>query len=136
MVIMMMSDDDNGDDDADEYVEVNTLKVVRGKRANSLKWDHTGGGGGVEHSVIEAYKWPNFLRPIYKQAKKGNTNKDHGRGVLSNHAIQKEKLEKTIPHHGMDGWMGGGNGSQTQIKHCNRSKHGSFQFGLKKGKKV
>ena len=40
-------DDDNGDDDADEYVEVNTLKVVRGKRANSLKWDHTEGGGGV-----------------------------------------------------------------------------------------
>ena len=93
------------------------------------------GGRGVEHSVIEAYKWPNFLRPIYKQAKKGNTNKDHGRGVVSNHAIQKEKLEKTIPHHGMDGWMGGGNGSQTQIKHCNRSKHGSIQFGLEKGKK-
>ena len=45
MMIMMMSDDDKGDDDADEYVEVNTLKVVRGKRANSLKWDHTGGGG-------------------------------------------------------------------------------------------
>ena len=40
-------DDDNRDDDADEYVEVNTLKVVRGKRANSLKWDHTEGGGGV-----------------------------------------------------------------------------------------
>ena len=42
---------------------------------------------------------------------------------------------KTIPHHGMDGNMGGGNGSQTQIKHCNRSKHGSIQFGLEKGKK-
>ena len=42
-----MSDDDSEDNDADEYVEVNTLKVVRGKRANSLKWDHTGGGGGV-----------------------------------------------------------------------------------------
>ena len=63
------------------------------------------GGRGVEHSVIEAYKWPNFLRPIYKQAKKGNTNKDPGRGVLRNHAIQKGKFEKTIPHHGMEGWM-------------------------------
>ena len=89
----------------------------------------------VEHSVIEAYKWPNFLRPIYKQAKKGNTNKDHGRGVLRNNGIHTGKLEKTIPHHGRDGWMGGGNGSQTQIKHCNRSKHDSIQFGLEKGKK-
>ena len=50
----------------------------------------------MEHSVIEAYKWPNFLRPIYKQAKKGNTNKDPGRGVLRNHAIQTGKFEKTI----------------------------------------
>ena len=97
------------------------------------------GGRGVEHSVIEAYKWPNFLRPIYKQAKKGNTNKDHGRGGMRNNGIKTGKLEKTIPHHGMDGYIyqyiGGGNGSQTQIKHCNRSKHGTIQFGLEKGKK-
>ena len=45
-----MSDDDSEDNDADEYVEVNTLKVVRGKRANSLKWDHTG-RGAVEHRL-------------------------------------------------------------------------------------
>ena len=43
-----------------EYMEscekqVNTWRVVGGKRANSLKWDHTG-GGEEEHSVIEAYK--------------------------------------------------------------------------------
>ena len=79
-------------------------------------------------------KLPSTNIQTSKERKYKHRSQKRGR-VVRTHAIQKGKFEKTIPHHGMDGWMGGGNGSQVQIKHCNRSKHGFIQFGLEKGKK-
>ena len=60
--------------------QVNTWRVVGGKRANSLKWDHTG-GGEEEHSVIEAYKlqtaklaWTNIQTNDQMRRQTKNTN--------------------------------------------------------------